>query len=57
MLNSAVLAIRFRESRELENPVQYKELIESGVITGPIQSIQRVKQESLLWIKKRINLQ
>jgi ribosomal protein S18 acetylase RimI-like enzyme len=49
-----VLAVRFRESRHLTQPIHYQELLQSKIISGPIQSIQKIKKESLPWLKEKI---
>jgi hypothetical protein len=49
-----ILAILFRESRSLAKPISFSELEKSGTVTGPIQSIQKVKEEQLPWIIQRI---
>jgi hypothetical protein len=50
------LAIRFRYVRGLETPIQLNELKKSGVIKGAPQSIMKLKQEGVEWIKKRLSM-
>ena len=50
------LAIRFRYVKGLETPIRLIELKKSGVIKGAPQSIMKVKQEGVEWIKKRLNM-
>lgn len=49
-----VLVVLFRESRILEKPISYDELSRMGIVHGTIQSIQKIKEESLPWLKQRI---
>ncbi|TGK18147.1 hypothetical protein EHO61_10180 [Leptospira fluminis] len=49
-----VLVVLFRESRILEKQIGFDELSRMGAVKGPIQSIQKVKEDSLLWLKQRI---
>ncbi|EKR71276.1 GNAT family N-acetyltransferase [Leptospira noguchii] len=49
-----VLVVLFRESRILEQPVHYNELSKMGIVKGPIQSIQKIRQEQLSWLIQRI---
>ncbi|EKP11890.1 hypothetical protein KHM19_32320 [Leptospira borgpetersenii] len=48
-----VLVVLFRESRILEKPISF-ELSRMGAVRGSIQSIQKVKEEALPWLKQRI---
>lgn len=49
-----VLVVLFRESRILGRPISFDELSRMGAVKGSIQSIQKVKEESLPWLKQRI---
>ncbi|MDI7208782.1 GNAT family N-acetyltransferase [Leptospira santarosai] len=49
-----VLVVLFRESRILEKPISFDELSRMGAVRGSIQSIQKVKEEALPWLKQRI---
>ncbi|EPG65778.1 GNAT family N-acetyltransferase [Leptospira wolffii] len=49
-----VLVVLFRESRILEKPISFDELSRMVAVKGSIQSIQKVKEESLPWLKQRI---
>ncbi|MEO1347295.1 MAG: GNAT family N-acetyltransferase [Cyanobacteria bacterium J06635_15] len=54
MCSSDVLAISFRLSSVLENPVGIRDLISNGVVTAAPQSIVSVRQEGSQWIKQRL---
>lgn len=49
-----VLVVLFRESRIFENPISFNELSMYGGVKGWIQSIQKVKEDALPWLKQRI---
>ncbi|KAA1291509.1 hypothetical protein C4X99_15145 [Leptospira interrogans serovar Geyaweera] len=49
-----VLVVLFRESRILEKPISFDELSRMGAVKGSIQSIQKIKEEALPWLKQRI---
>ncbi|MGJ4752345.1 GNAT family N-acetyltransferase [Leptospira kmetyi] len=54
LTNKEVLVVLFRESRILERPISSDELLRFGVIRGSIQSIQKVNEDKLQWLKQRI---
>ncbi len=50
------LAIRFRYVKGLTTPLGLKELKRSGVVKGAPQSIMKLKQEGVNWIKTRLSI-
>lgn len=57
MCRSPVLAILFRQaSGVIVEPISLKELERSGALKGPPQSITRVKEDALTWIREQIEL-
>lgn len=50
------LAIRFRYVKGLNTPIRLNELIKSGVIKGAPQSIMKLKQEGVEWIRTRLTM-
>lgn len=49
-----VLAINFRCAQPLSLPLDLKELISSSVISGPPQSIIKIKEEGWEWLRTRL---
>jgi hypothetical protein len=49
-----VLALLFRQARVLVPYIQARDLIAAGVLSGPPQSIQRVREEGARWLYQRI---
>jgi len=49
-----VLALLFRQARILVPSLRASELIAAGVLSGPPQSIQRVREEGARWLYQRI---
>jgi len=54
MCSRAVLAILFRQSRVLDNPIGRDELLEHQALGGAPQSISRVKAASIGWLRERL---
>lgn len=50
------LAIRFRYVKNMNQPVQFKDLQQQGVLKGAPQSIMKLSQEGALWIKTKLNM-
>lgn len=51
-----VLALLFRQARILVPSIPAQELTAAGVLSGPPQSIQRVREEGARWLYQRIAL-
>ncbi len=49
-----VLALLFRQARVLVPSIEARDLIAAGVLSGPPQSIQRVREEGARWLYQRI---
>jgi hypothetical protein len=55
MCKGQVLAILFRQSRILENPIGLEELKKNRILTAAPQSIMKIQRRTLNWIQSRIN--
>lgn len=54
MCSSEVLAISFRFCSMLDVPIQLKELMSNNVLKAPPQSIVRVNQDGVEWLKQQL---
>jgi L-amino acid N-acyltransferase YncA len=50
-----VLAILFRQSRILKNPIPFHELITKGIIKKAPKTIRTIPEEALPWLQQKIN--
>ena len=50
------LAIRFRYVKEFNPPVRLNELKKKGIIRGAPQSIMKIRQEGVEWIKTKLSM-
>lgn len=55
MCETEVLAILFRQSRLLDEPIPFKELKRNGVIPAPPQSIVGVPKQASKWLRARLD--
>lgn len=54
--NKPTLAIRFRYVKGLKIPIRLNELKKYGIISGAPQSIMKLRQEGVEWIKTRLSM-
>ncbi|HEX3047548.1 MAG TPA: GNAT family N-acetyltransferase [Bacillota bacterium] len=55
MCQKKVLAILFRQSRILKNPIPFQELITKGIIKKAPKSIRTIPEEALPWLQQKID--
>ncbi|MFH2045140.1 MAG: EVE domain-containing protein [Pseudomonadota bacterium] len=54
--NKPTLAIRFRYVKDINPPIRLNELKQKGFLGGAPQSIMKLRQEGVIWIKTKLNM-